>query len=96
MPYTFYILTLLYALFIAPFVRAFVLKTLWAWFMVPVFGLQPLGLAAAYGIGLALHTFVGVRSTTSPSPGESPKALVELVATPIVILLLGAIAHSFM
>lgn len=99
-----YVLFFIYALFLGPFVRAFVLKTLWGWFMVPLFGLPSMGMAAAFGVGLVLHTFVGGSTPPSKLPGETPsesksrgvQLMVNVLLTPILTLIIGAIAHAFM
>jgi len=83
-------------------VRAFVLKTMWAWFIVPIFGLPPLGVAAALGVALTIQTFV-----PSPTPDDDDddnakkktktrKLVLRIVLTPVMTLLLGWVVHQFM
>jgi hypothetical protein len=95
-----------YCLFIAPIVRGFVLKTLWAWFVIPVFGLPALGMASAYGLGLVVQTLVEHNSFPDSKKDEdmTPEAVKERIALafarvlvePLIILLFGWVAHSFM
>ena len=81
--------------------RAFVLKTLWGWFIVPVFNLPPLGMAAAFGISLTISTFLPSSPTSSSDDKDVSKEtkigrfFVNL-SVPLFTLLIGWIAHQFM
>lgn len=95
-----------YCLFIAPIVRGFVLKTLWAWFVIPVFGLPALGMAAAYGLGLVIQTFIGNSTFPESKKDENmtpeavkerlAKAFARVLSEPLIILFFGWVVHSFM
>jgi len=95
-----------YCLFIVPFIRGFVLKTLWAWFVIPVFGLPSLGMATAYGLGLVIQTFIGNSNFPESKADEdmTPEAVKERLAKafsrvlsePLITLFFGWVAHSLM
>jgi hypothetical protein len=76
--------------------RGWVITKLWGWFIIP-FGIQPLTLPHAIGIGLIL-TFL-----TAQTLGKSAETLEEKIrecVTPVIwplfALLLGYIVQSFM
>lgn len=74
--------------------HAFVLSTLWAWFVVP-FGIAKIGMAHAYGLSLIPATVLSVRGLYSPEDKRT-EAAVASVLYPAVALLFGWIALGFM
>jgi hypothetical protein len=84
---------------VTPFIRAFVLKTMWGWFMVPLFGLPSLGMVAAYGLALTVFAFLprDLSIDSEYRPKDAAEKLIRnTVVSPFVILGLGWIAHGCM
>ena len=73
---------------------AFVLSTLWAWFVVPL-GVAKIGMAHAYGLSLIPSTVLGVRGLYSPEDKRTEAAIAAIVL-PSLALLFGWIALGFM
>ena len=77
--------------------RAYVMTVLWSWFVIPMFGLQPLTIAVAFGLCLFVALFS--RRTNSDEENEKMKSwqywAVNAVS-PLAILGLGWIAKQFM
>ncbi len=71
--------------------RAFVLMKLWAWFIVPLFGLPALNIP--YAIGLAL--VMGMFFTTSKKE-EDKNFWATAIANPLIILFIGWIVQMFL
>lgn len=71
-----------------------VLKTLWAWFAVPTFGLPDLSLPVAIGVGLVAsfltHQYVPTKDE------DLPKAIVHGFLYPLIALVMGWVVHLFM
>lgn len=74
--------------------HAFVLSTLWAWFVVPL-GVAKIGMAHAYGLALIPTTVIGARGLYSPEDKRT-EAAVAAIVIPAVALLFGWIALGFM
>ena len=78
-------------------VGAFVSVHLWAWFIVPIFGLAPLKMPAAFGIallvGLWTHQYHGHKDERSWK--EKLSEAIGLLISPWFILLCGYICHHF-
>lgn len=77
--------------------RGFVLTKLWAWFVVP-FGPEPIGIAHAIGLSLAVVVFA---NTTKPEDDKPFKeqvvgAIAKATVTPAFVWLMAAIVHAFM
>ena len=77
-----------------------VLQKLWGWFIVPVFGLPALSLAAAIGIGMTA-SYITHHSQVRPKETQEGKAAVasmlwELFFRPLVALGLGWVIQRFM
>lgn len=79
--------------FVQAVVTAYVFSTLWAWYMVPFFGMKELPLAFAFGISLIVSYFQPLHR------GEDKRSLSEKFATaiahPLVALLLGWLGTLF-
>ena len=73
---------------VAIIVRGFVLTKLWGWFVVPVFGLPALHIAAAVGLSLLLGYLL---STT-----KEKTSLVGIFANAGAAYLVGWVIHLFM
>lgn len=75
----------------------FVLKTMWAWFLVPL-GLPSIGLGTAIGIRI-MYTLIEY-NTHSPEEEDTVKkfiiALATMVFKPLICLGLGYLAHTFL
>lgn len=87
------------AIFILPFsvvlffLHGVALSVLWGWFLVP-FGLPPIGLAWAVGLGCVSGMLV-----PTPPPVSKDDAFnhqVSIFLKPIVVLCVGFVAKSFM
>lgn len=70
-----------------------VLKALWAWFVIPTFGLPDLSLLVAIGVGLTVsyltHQYV-------PTNNEDlPKIFVVSFLYPLITLVMGWVVHLF-
>ena len=72
--------------------RAWVLTILWGWFIVP-FGLPALGIAWAIGIAATISIF-----TAKPVKSEEGdnSSLAFAIVQPLMALLIGFVAHSFL
>lgn len=93
------------ALFFAPFAgavfaipTALVLVQLWAWFMVPTFGVQPLTLGSAIGLGLIMSLLT---KQTMPKTGESDidllkRQFVGAVVSPLIALIIGFLVKGWL
>lgn len=73
---------------------AFVLSTLWAWFVVPL-GVAKIGMAHAYGLSLIPTTILGTRGLYAPEDKRKESAIAALLF-PVAALLFGWIALCFM
>jgi len=75
---------------------AFVAVHLWAWFVVPTFGLAPLSKSAAFGISLLIGLWTHQNSTGHKDEREASEKIIEYAAhiiSPWFVLLLGYICH---
>lgn len=72
---------------------AFVLSTLWAWFVVPL-GVAKIGMAHAYGLSLIPSVVLGVRGLYPPEE-KKKEAMISAILYPAISLLFGWIALSF-
>jgi len=72
--------------------RGFVLSIIWNWFMVPIFNLPSLGIAAAIGVALVIQVFNGIEIENNlDTEAESEAklviaAIVKLFFAPLVML----------
>lgn len=75
--------------------RGFVAVKLWAWFVVPQFGLAPLPIAIAIGLSLlvSLPTPTRVHSSEEDSKQEA-RNLITALLSPALALLMGWIVFS--
>ena len=71
----------------ALFTRGFCLSVLWGWFMVPVFGLPTLPIAAALGIALLLNYCLRA--------SKEGGGLLAVFTEGAVVLILGYLFHLF-
>lgn len=74
-----------------------VLKVLWGWFLVPLFGLIPLNLSGAIGICMIARLLTsGYREDKkSESQQELLRRVSYMLSTPLVALAIGWITHFF-
>lgn len=81
--------------------NGFVFQQLWAWFVVPIFGLSFLTLPAAIGLGMAV-TFLTFQYVLEPKDSgwtdneKLVRAVGMMVLRPMLALLFGYIVHLFM
>lgn len=87
-------------IFVATLVNAMVTATLWGWFIVPVFGLPPLGLAEAAGLSLIVSYLA--KGTEEDSDQKSKDistmlsiSLIRLLFKAFFSLLMGWIIYQF-
>lgn len=83
---------------IAVFLKSWVLKTLWLWFAVPLFGLPQLTIA--YALGLSLMITVVVPTPPRERQGKDylekiSYAIGESIFGPLLILAIGFAAKQF-
>ena len=75
---------------------AWVEKTLWQWFVVPL-GVRPIGMAWAYGLTCVAFVFFKIHKTEKTEPNKSPTVAVLTSATTFAVALLaGWVAHKIM
>lgn len=76
--------------------NGWVLTKLWAWFVVPVFGLPALGVATAVGLGLIVHHLTHQHINAAKDPDAKWwVTLLEVLLRPLIVLGLGAVVHCF-
>jgi uncharacterized membrane protein SpoIIM required for sporulation len=80
--------------------KGYVLTVLWAWFLVPVFGLPALAIAPAIGLALVV-SFLTYQSDASKEPeGEFSERMAKAVAhallMPAFVLGIGWVVRQFM
>jgi hypothetical protein len=86
------VLALLLALPFGIVWQGVVTAALWGWFVVPLFGLPPLGIAYAVG----LRALIGSFTISQPSDSEGATAvIVKSFLYPAAILVIGWIASLF-
>jgi hypothetical protein len=80
--------------------NAFVVTKLWAWFIVPIFGLAPLALVPAMGVVLVIAYLTHQTPTKSKSGDDITEgfihALCVVVLKPAIALVVGWIILQFM
>lgn len=76
------------------FYHAFVLATLWAWFVVPL-GVAKIGVAHAYGLSSIFSVILSTRGIYQPED-KRKEAVGAALAIPAFALLFGWIALGFM
>jgi hypothetical protein len=82
-------------MFVAIAANAFVLSMLWAWYVVPVFGMPALSLPVAFGLGLIASCFH--RSYTPHIPKDQQfQAFVSALAYPFILLTFGWLGTFFL
>jgi hypothetical protein len=82
--------------------KALAFKILWAWFVVPVFGLPVLSIPVAIGLGLVLEGLQGFKLVTKSKAeleqytlAEIRQNLVSAWLLPAIALLVGRILKAF-
>lgn len=79
-------------MFVVAFLKAFVARQLWIWFIAPTFGLRAPGFAAMYGLTL----FIGALWPEPPHPKETESPWwTPFIGYPF-ILLAGYVTHWLM
>jgi hypothetical protein len=79
-------------------VNGFVISKLWLWFVSSTFGLEPLSILQAFGLGLTLH-FIAPRMKSGKFEGlaeEVGNFINNLLTYNIIILIEGYIVHRLM
>lgn len=75
----------------------FIASILWGWFMVPVFGLPPISIPAAIGLGLVASCFVASSHKERDDKTEAWAHLIGvLLAKPLLLLCIGWVAKGFL
>lgn len=97
------IVALLFGGILSSFLYAKVLQDLWRWFMVPQFGLQPIGFWEAAGLSLVAGFFLSqvAKTKTDFDEGTGPltRGITVLLANLLLVLALwgfGAIYANFL
>lgn len=73
--------------------QGFVLKVLWAWFVVPTFGLNGLSLAAALGLSMMTSYLTHQYHKDDRSIGEQ---VLYSILECVIALVIGWVIHLFM
>ena len=87
----------LFLLSMAPFIAAwygFTLSVMWAWFVVPVFHVDPLRVPYAIGLAYIVQWLTHPTSRPEDAP-EAEQLLIMAAAKPLVLLLAGWIVTWF-
>jgi hypothetical protein len=72
---------------IGALVGGFVVSTLWAWFVVPTFGIQPISIAQAIGLALVISAF----KETKQDDADKYKTFFEKVAYIAIASIMSAV-----
>jgi hypothetical protein len=91
-------LKIVFALALIPlsfFVRAFALKSMWFWFIVPL-GVPAIGMAWAYGLSCLISLMTYKYSKEDSETHSLGHAFNIGVLGPLFVMLIGYIAHLFM
>lgn len=77
--------------------RGYVVSKLWAWFIVPIFGLPTLSVAQAVGVSLVVtyFTYHQTPDLKSKDKKEKIEAAVVSLSQPLLTLLMGYIVHRY-
>lgn len=82
------------------FATGFVSMKLWAWFVVPIFGVKALTITQAYGlaliIGLWTHQHFVNTNKDERETSEKVSHWIALLITPWFVLFVGWIVHAFL
>jgi len=81
-------------LFAASLVRAWVLTTLWGWYIVSFFNTKPMPLAVAYGISL-IYLYLESAPTVKDQRSTNEKLLMAFLR-PVMVLFYGWIGTFFL
>ena len=76
--------------------NGFVLTKLWAWFIVPTFGLPALSIPVAIGIALIVGRLVPPIKNKEEEKKSFNVAMMEVIAPPFAALLIGWIVTLFL
>lgn len=80
---------------VGAFLKAWAIATLWAWFIVPAFGVQQLTYKTAIGLSLIagiVHTVESPSNSENKTTGEIwGAAFAKAILGPLIVLLLGRI-----
>ncbi len=91
--------TVLFIMVISPIIKGFVMKTLWAWFVVPIFEVNPLRMIEAIGLMFFINYIKHKRSKDLDNSDvwvDLAKTLISLIVTAVFALLSGWITQMFM
>jgi len=82
------------------FAMGFVSMKLWAWFVVPVFGLKALTITQAYGLAMIAslwtHQFFINTNKDERETAEKVGHLIGVLLTPWMALFFGWLVHAFL
>lgn len=77
--------------------NAIAIKTLWAWFLVPLFGLPALSIPVAIGMTLVMRCLGSVEVKSEAIDDEYYAHAASLnIVHPAIAILIGAIARPFL
>jgi hypothetical protein len=75
------------------------LKILWAWYMVPIFGLPKLTIPQAIGVaicvGLITHQYIPGKANMETIKETILGAVSDSITAPLFALIFGAVVHLF-
>jgi hypothetical protein len=95
------IVLFLCAILLVPFVKGWAFATLWFWFVVPTFGLEPLTILQGTGCFLLFtllqkQFFADQQNRSSQSPAVLAKEIVDMLIAPLFIVGSGWIFSQFL
>lgn len=90
-------LVLLTAIVLSCFFSGWILKNMWAWFIVPL-GVMPINLAHAIGIDslFTIYRYHSRKRSDDDQKSESYLSLIGIILVNLTLLLIGFVAHLFM
>lgn len=80
--------------------KGYVLTVLWAWFVVPTFGLPALAIAPAIGLAMVVSFLTHQRDASKEPEGDfsarMAKSVAHALVMPALVLGIGWVVHQFM
>ncbi len=95
-----YFIFMVFSTIVCTLYKGFVLKTLWAWFIVPTFGLPALAMSVAIGVSLVVGLLAYQPSSDKSKSGTEIEQIGESMAWCLsfytIILFMGWVTQLFM
>ena len=81
-------------IFVGSAIQAYVISTLWGWYIVPFFGMKPLPLSVAFGISLMVNYLQPINH--SKDERKSSEKISQNLLRPVLVLLFGWVGTHFL